>query len=61
MTNAAELLGALQRGPLYSLGGLLIHVNVRTAVVADVSYRRFATTGRMPRGLAPITLGVELQ
>jgi len=42
-------------------GGLLIHASARTAVVADVSYRRVATTGRMPRWLAPITLGVELQ
>jgi hypothetical protein len=40
-------------------GGLVIHVSARTAVVADVSYRRVATTGRMPRWLVPITLGIE--
>lgn len=42
-------------------GGLIIHASARTALVADVSYRRVATTGRMPRWLVPVTLGVELR
>lgn len=42
-------------------GGLIIHASAQTAIVADVSYRRVATTGRMPRWLVPITLGVEVR
>jgi hypothetical protein len=42
-------------------GGVIIHTSARMALVADVSYRHVATTGRMPRWLVPITLGVEVR
>ena len=42
-------------------GGLIVHATASTAFVAEVSYRRVGTAGRMPRWLVPITVGLELQ
>jgi len=42
-------------------GGLMVHATARTALLADVGYRRLGTTGSSPRWLVPITVGVELR
>ena len=42
-------------------GGLIFEAGPRTAVVAEATYRRLATTGSSPRWLVPITLGLELR
>jgi hypothetical protein len=42
-------------------GGLIVQAGARTALVAEATYRRFASTGSTARWLVPITIGVEVR